>query len=170
MMKAPIRVGLRLLQESLGLFAKRPPIMRLFPGALLALAACNGSSPSVVTPLTIAQNTTSDGAGETVTPNAGQELGPLTKIVAVGGGGRAVVGLFPDGRAYYSPDGFNLAGGGSTVAAYNGSLKVIDVVGVSVGVAHSTDDDYPDGLFRRADSAMYDAKRSTEVASAYRTA
>ena len=43
-------------------------------------------------------------------------------------------------------------------------------VGVSVGVAHSTDDDDPDGLFRRADSAMYDAKRSTEVASAYRTA
>jgi diguanylate cyclase (GGDEF)-like protein/PAS domain S-box-containing protein len=43
-------------------------------------------------------------------------------------------------------------------------------VGVSVGVAHSTLDDTADGLFRRADSAMYDAKRSTEVASAYRTA
>jgi diguanylate cyclase (GGDEF)-like protein/PAS domain S-box-containing protein len=44
------------------------------------------------------------------------------------------------------------------------------VVGVSVGVAHSSLDDDSDGLFRRADSAMYDAKRSTEVASAYRTA
>jgi len=43
------------------------------------------------------------------------------------------------------------------------------VVGVSVGVAHSTLDDDSDRLFRRADSAMYDAKRSTEVASAYRT-
>jgi diguanylate cyclase (GGDEF)-like protein/PAS domain S-box-containing protein len=43
-------------------------------------------------------------------------------------------------------------------------------VGVSIGVAHSILDDDSDGLFRRADSAMYDAKRSTEVASAYRTA
>jgi diguanylate cyclase (GGDEF)-like protein/PAS domain S-box-containing protein len=43
-------------------------------------------------------------------------------------------------------------------------------VGVSVGVAHSRVDDVPDELIRRADGAMYDAKRSTEVASAYRTA
>ena len=43
-------------------------------------------------------------------------------------------------------------------------------IGVSVGVAHSSFDDHPDGLIRRADRAMYDAKRSTEVASAYRTA
>jgi diguanylate cyclase (GGDEF)-like protein/PAS domain S-box-containing protein len=43
-------------------------------------------------------------------------------------------------------------------------------VGVSVGVAHSTLGDDPDDLLRRADSAMYEAKRSTEVSSAYRTA
>jgi diguanylate cyclase (GGDEF)-like protein/PAS domain S-box-containing protein len=43
-------------------------------------------------------------------------------------------------------------------------------VGVSVGVAHSMINDHPDELIRRADGAMYDAKRSTEVASAYRTA
>jgi diguanylate cyclase (GGDEF)-like protein/PAS domain S-box-containing protein len=43
-------------------------------------------------------------------------------------------------------------------------------VGVSVGIAHSTPDDTADRLFRRADSAMYEAKRSTEVSSAYRTA
>jgi diguanylate cyclase (GGDEF)-like protein/PAS domain S-box-containing protein len=43
-------------------------------------------------------------------------------------------------------------------------------VGVSVGVAHSMSNDHPDELIRRADGAMYDAKRSTEVASAYRTA
>ena len=43
-------------------------------------------------------------------------------------------------------------------------------IGVSVGVAHSTPEDDPDGLIRRADHAMYEAKRSTEVASAFRTA
>jgi diguanylate cyclase (GGDEF)-like protein/PAS domain S-box-containing protein len=43
-------------------------------------------------------------------------------------------------------------------------------VGVSVGVAHSAADDDPDSLIRRADRAMYEAKRSTEVVSAYRTA
>jgi len=43
-------------------------------------------------------------------------------------------------------------------------------VGVSVGVAHSTPEDDPDSLIQRADKAMYEAKRSTEVASAYRTA
>jgi diguanylate cyclase (GGDEF)-like protein/PAS domain S-box-containing protein len=42
-------------------------------------------------------------------------------------------------------------------------------IGVSVGVAHSVSDDDPDGLIRRADRAMYEAKRLTEVASAYRT-
>jgi diguanylate cyclase (GGDEF)-like protein/PAS domain S-box-containing protein len=42
-------------------------------------------------------------------------------------------------------------------------------VGVSVGVAHSAPGDDPDELIRRADRAMYDAKRSTEVASAFRT-
>jgi diguanylate cyclase (GGDEF)-like protein/PAS domain S-box-containing protein len=43
-------------------------------------------------------------------------------------------------------------------------------IGVSVGVAHAMPGDDPDGLIRRADIAMYQAKRSTEVASAYRTA
>jgi PleD family two-component response regulator len=41
---------------------------------------------------------------------------------------------------------------------------------VSVDVAHSTPGDDPDGLIHRADIAMYHAKRSTEVVSAYRTA
>ncbi len=44
------------------------------------------------------------------------------------------------------------------------------IVGVSVGVAHFRPEDNPDTLIRRADKAMYDAKRSTAVASAYRTA
>jgi diguanylate cyclase (GGDEF)-like protein/PAS domain S-box-containing protein len=46
---------------------------------------------------------------------------------------------------------------------------ITHTVGVSVGVAHSARGDDPDELIRRADSAMYDAKRSTEVASAFRT-
>jgi diguanylate cyclase (GGDEF)-like protein/PAS domain S-box-containing protein len=46
---------------------------------------------------------------------------------------------------------------------------ITHTVGVSVGVAHSATGDDPDELIRRADSAMYDAKRSTEVASAFRT-
>jgi diguanylate cyclase (GGDEF)-like protein/PAS domain S-box-containing protein len=46
---------------------------------------------------------------------------------------------------------------------------ITHTVGVSVGVAHSAPGDDPDELIRRADGAMYDAKRSTEVASAFRT-
>jgi diguanylate cyclase (GGDEF)-like protein/PAS domain S-box-containing protein len=46
---------------------------------------------------------------------------------------------------------------------------ITHTVGVSVGVAHSAPGDDPDELIRRADAAMYDAKRSTEVASAFRT-
>ena len=48
--------------------------------------------------------------------------------------------------------------------------EVTHSVGVSVGVAHSSPGDDPDELIRRADHAMYDAKRSTEVSSAFRTA
>jgi diguanylate cyclase (GGDEF)-like protein len=46
----------------------------------------------------------------------------------------------------------------------------VHAVVASVGVAHSTADDDPDSLIQRADRAMYEAKRSTEVVSAYRTA
>jgi diguanylate cyclase (GGDEF)-like protein/PAS domain S-box-containing protein len=44
------------------------------------------------------------------------------------------------------------------------------LVGASIGVARSTPGDNPDGLLRRADTAMYEAKHSTEAASAYRLA
>lgn len=62
------------------------------------------------------------------------ETGAPSKIVRVAGTAAAVVALFPDGHAYYSPDGFNLAGGGATVPAYRGSLQVMDVVAVGGGV------------------------------------
>jgi diguanylate cyclase (GGDEF)-like protein/PAS domain S-box-containing protein len=44
------------------------------------------------------------------------------------------------------------------------------LVGASIGVARSSPGDNPDGLLRRADTAMYEAKHSTETASAYRLA
>ena len=58
------------------------------------------------------------------------EAGPVRKIVPIAGSGGAVVALFPDGHAFYSPDGFNLA----TTPAYSGSLQVMDVVALSRGV------------------------------------
>ena len=40
-------------------------------------------------------------------------------------------------------------------------------VGLSIGVATARSEDTPDDVLRRADTAMYEAKRSTEVTSAY---
>ncbi|GAC1331767.1 MAG: hypothetical protein NVSMB15_06410 [Steroidobacteraceae bacterium] len=62
------------------------------------------------------------------------ETGAPAKVVRVPGTPRATVALFSDGRVYYSPDGFNLAGGGSSIAASGGRLKVLDVVAVGAGV------------------------------------
>jgi hypothetical protein len=62
------------------------------------------------------------------------EVGPAKKIVAVPGTPGAVVALFPDGNAYYSPDGFNLGGGGATILAYKGDLQIINIVPVGSGV------------------------------------
>jgi hypothetical protein len=45
-----------------------------------------------------------------------------------------VVALFPDGRAFYSPDGFNLGGGGSTRLAYVGASLITDIVPVAGGI------------------------------------
>jgi len=105
----------------------RPTKLCLFTGALAGLTSCGGSNQPAFTP------SISDAAVETVTVS-GPESGPPAKIIAVPGGSGAAVALFPDGRAYYSPDGFNLAGGGSTVPAYGGNLVIVDVVAVSAGV------------------------------------
>ncbi len=58
-----------------------------------------------------------------------------------------------------------MAGFNEPVRCRNGATHA---VGVSVGVAHFTAGDDSDSLIHRADGAMYEAKRSTEVASAYR--
>ena len=65
---------------------------------------------------------------------SGPESGRTSKIVPIASNSGAVVALFPDGRAFYSADGLNLAGGGATVAAYGGQLQVIDVEPVGGGV------------------------------------
>ncbi len=103
----------------------------LFGALLSALMSCGGGSQQA--PSVTKASLISNGAGETVTAT-GPETGPPTKIVSIPGSTTAVVALFPDGRTFYSPDGFNLAGGGSTVAAYSGDLKVIDVVVAGAGV------------------------------------
>src|SRR5579871_4188056 len=99
--------------------------------ASLALAACGGGAGQPP----FQANLTTSGAYETVTLADSVETGPPTKIIAVPGAAGAAVALFPDGRAFYSPDGYNLGGGGSTVQA-NGSssLKVEDIVGVAHGI------------------------------------
>jgi len=93
-------------------------------GILLALTACGGSGGGTGSKFDSADSDTSSGA----------PTGALSKIVAVPGTSGAVVALFPDGQAFFSPDGFNLNGTGSTVPAYSGSLKVTDVVALDTGI------------------------------------
>jgi hypothetical protein len=93
-------------------------------GAALSVTGCGGGSGPVAGDL---PNSDSGASGSTL------ETGPYAKVVSVPGG-TAVVALFPDGQAYYSPDGFNLGGGGATVAAYVGALQVADIEGLSYGV------------------------------------
>ena len=65
---------------------------------------------------------------------AGADSGAPTKIVKIPASAKASIALFSDGKAFYSPDGFNLAGGGSTLLAYGGSLQILDVVAVGGGI------------------------------------
>jgi hypothetical protein len=91
--------------------------------ALAVLAACGGglSPPASVF-----------GIGSPAAENT--ETGPPSKTLSVPGSASAVVALFPDGRAFYSPDGYNLAGGGSTVVAYNGVAAVVDIEPAPTGI------------------------------------
>jgi hypothetical protein len=93
--------------------------------AAAILAACGGglSPPAGVL----------DGSSGALAP-ANTETGPPSKILRVPGSGSAVVALFPDGRAFCSPDGYNLAGGGSTVVASNGFSSVLDIEPAPAGI------------------------------------
>jgi hypothetical protein len=63
---------------------------------------------------------------DTYTPS-NQQHGRVQDIVPAHGG---VVTLFQDGTAWYSPNGINLGGGGSTVKAYTGTETVVQIVPV----------------------------------------
>jgi hypothetical protein len=102
---------------------------RYLPGLLLALTACGGGGGSGG-----GNQPTNDATSDTPTTSSAPEVGAFTKIIPVTGDPGAVVALFPDGRAFFSPDGFNLGGGGSTILAYSGSLQVADVVVSGNGV------------------------------------
>ena len=92
-----------------------------------ALTSCGGgSNPTASSSVGVPEQNT---AGTVV-----EESGLPTKIVRIPGSATAAIALFPDGKVFYSPDGFNLAGGGSTVAAYAGSMQMLDVVAVGGGV------------------------------------
>jgi len=106
-----------------------PTKLCLIAAALTGLASCGGSTQQAA----VTASLISDGAGEKIM-SSGPESGPPTKVVGVPGGTGAVVALFPDGRAFYSPDGFNLGGGGATVSASGSNLRVVDIRAVSSGV------------------------------------
>lgn len=91
--------------------------------AALILCSCGGSSGSTPTSELLNQNQ----------PTTAMETGAYTAIVRIPNS-PAVVALFPDGEAYYSPDGYNLGGGGATIAAYGGTLTVTQIVPVGSGV------------------------------------
>jgi hypothetical protein len=103
----------------------------LFGALLSALISCGGGSKG--TPSQTFASLISDGGGEMVT-GSGPETGPPTKILSVPGSATALLALFPDGRTFYSPDGYNLGSGGSTVAAYSGNLKVVDIELAGTGI------------------------------------
>jgi hypothetical protein len=83
----------------------------------LGLIACHGGSSN-------------NGAAQSAASSM-PERGAYTKVVNLAD--PAVVALFPDGQAFYSPDGFNLGGGGSTVLV-SGGQQVTDIVAAGTGV------------------------------------
>jgi len=93
--------------------------------AAAVLTACNGGlSP----PASLISGTSGALAPENT------ETGPPSKILRVPGSASAVVALFPDGTAYYSPNGYNVGGGGSTIFAYNGLYPMLDIEPAPMGI------------------------------------
>ncbi len=71
------------------------------------------------------------GAICTVTAYSASAGAPITQIVAAGGGVDAVLATVGGHeRAYFSPDGLNLGGGGSSVVIYDGGVGIAQIVSV----------------------------------------
>jgi hypothetical protein len=115
----------------------RVALASLFVTLLLAATGCGGGRDGVAEPLAVA-----------VEPTPVE--GATSKVVAVGNEPGAALALFADGRAFFSPDGLNLGGGGATLAASDGPLQVADIVPVGGGVVALLSDGSafysPDGL------------------------
>ena len=93
---------------------------------LVVLSGCSGGqSGSETLP-------TSTSASSPTAVSSKRETGPYVKAIAVPGSA-AVVALFPDASLYYSPDGFNLGGGGATEPAVKHGW-VQDIVGLPHGI------------------------------------
>src|SRR5215813_13981257 len=126
------------LVRSSGRPGARAVYLCLLSGALLSLAACGGSSQQAARSDGLVDNSgtgTPTNGGDTgnADPPETPEPGAIKKVVPVGTTG-AVVALFPNGHAYYSPDGFNLGGTGATVPAYKQSQQVTDIEAAASGV------------------------------------
>jgi hypothetical protein len=106
----------------IGIRTTRPLLLAGLAAALsataLGLISCHGGSSN------------NGGPSESASSSM-LETGAYTKLVSLAD--PAVVVLFPDGQAFYSPDGFNLGGGGSTVLV-SGGQQVSDIVAVGTGV------------------------------------
>ena len=92
---------------------------------LIGLVSCGGGLNPPASQLPFNNNTT---------VSVGSETGPPSAVVSVPGSATAVVALFPDGRAFYSPDGYNIGGGGATVVAYGGTPIAANVVALNDGI------------------------------------
>src|SRR5262249_14269863 len=106
----------------MGVRAMRPAfagLAAMLIGTVLGVSSCGGGSSN------------SGQSQAALAPTSVVETGLYTKVVKLSD--PAVVSLFPDGKAFYSPDGFNLGGGGSTVLV-SGGQQVADIVAVGTGV------------------------------------
>ncbi len=110
-------------------------------GAAFALAGCGGGSGTGTgtgTGTTAAATTsgvsTSSSALKVTTAGVSLEVGGYVSSVALGPPNQGVVTLFADGQAYYSPDGFNLGGGGATVLVSSAGTPISQIAAVNGGV------------------------------------
>lgn len=104
--------------------------------AAFALTACSGAGSGTGTTASATSSgvSTQSSAPEVTTAAGSLEVGGYVSSVALGPPNQGVVTLFADGRAYYSPDGFNLGGGGATVLVSSADTPISQIAAVNGGV------------------------------------